>query len=199
VEVGRNFRRRRARCIVAAMSYSSELQAKRAAVIRGAATGVLTFLLLLVALYMFLPPPELVISPLDRLFLALRCDAIAALTLMAGIQAVASQRGQSDAINPLAGKDPPSMQVHSRYIQNTLEQLVLFVVGTAALSTYLDAHTARILPALTVVFVVARLAFWRGYLRDPMARSLGMAGTFVVNFAVFAAVIYFTVRTGLGL
>ena len=181
------------------MTQYPDLQAQQAAVARLIAIGIPSTLLLLVALYLYLPSPEQVDSPLDLLILALRCDAIAALTLLAGIQTVASLRRKSEAINPLAGKDPPALQIHSRYIQNTLEQLTLFVLGTAALSTYLDPTTARALPVLTVVFVVSRLVFWRGYLQDPLARALGMTGTFVVNIMVFAAVVYFTMRAGLGI
>lgn len=178
------------------MPYSPELQAKRAIVIRLAATGVPSFLLLLVGLYAWLPPPKHTDTVIDRLILALRCDAVVALTLFAGIVTVARLRRQSDAIDPLAGKDPPNMQVHSRYIQNTLEQVVLYVVGTAALSTYLDADTARALPALAIVFILSRLVFWRGYLAGPPARAFGMAGTFVVTILTYGAVVYYTARVG---
>lgn len=49
------------------------------------------------------------------------------------------------------------------------------------------------------MFFLARLVFWRGYLKNPLTRAAGMAGTFLVNFAVHGAVVYYTVRTGLGL
>lgn len=177
------------------MSDQLELQAKQATVARLILIGIPASLLLLVGLYAWLPPLGPTATPLDRLSLALRCDAVAALTLLAGIQTVARLRRQSEAIDPLAGKDPPSMQVHNRYVQNTLEQLVLFALGTTALSTYLDVHTARVLPALTIVFVLSRLVFWRGYLHSPPARALGMTGTFIVNLVVYGAVIFFAFRT----
>lgn len=177
------------------MTAPGELAARRAHLIRNVAIGLPAFLSLLVALYVWLPRPGDVDTVLGRLVLALRCDAVAALPLLAGIQTVASLRGRSEAIDPLAGKDPPNLQVHGRYIQNTLEQLTLFVVGTAALATYLDADTARVLPALAAVFFLARLVFWRGYLKNPLTRGAGMAGTFLVNYVVFGAVLYFTVRT----
>lgn len=173
-----------------------ELAATQTILYRNIAIGVASGFLLLLGLYVYLPQPGPAATAIDRLVLALRCDAVAALTLFAGIHAVARLRGQSEAMNPLAGKDPADLQVHSRYLQNTLEQLVLFVVGTAALSTYLDAGTARALPALTVVFVAARVVFWRGYLRHPLGRTIGMAATFLVNLVVFGTVIYFTIRTG---
>lgn len=176
------------------MSRRSTLREQQALVGRHIAVGVPVWTLLLVALYRWLPPPEHVDAPLDRLILALRCDAVAALTLFAGVQVIATQRRRSEAIDPLAGKESQRMRVHARYVQNTLEQLLLFVLGTAALSTYLDAPAARILPALTVLFVAARALFWIGYLVTPPARAFGMVGTFVINFTAHAGVIYFTAR-----
>lgn len=181
------------------MTPSPELQAKQAAVRRRIVAGVAAALLMLLGLYVCLPPPRHVDTAVDRLTLALRCNVVAALTLFAGIHTVARLRRHTEAIDPLAGKEPPNLRVHNRYVQNTVEQLTLFALGTAALSTFLDSNTVRALPALTVAFTVARILFWRGYLQDPLARATGMAATFVINLLVFAAVAYFTVRDGLGI
>src|SRR5262245_460155 len=110
---------------------SSDLRAKRAFVIRLIPVGITLSVALTGLGYLRIPPLGLD-APIDRLILALRCDAIAALALLVGIQAVASGRGRSAAIDPLAGAESRQMQVHARYVQNTLEQLVLFVLGTAA-------------------------------------------------------------------
>ena len=45
---------------------------------------------------------------------------------------------------------------------NTLQQFVLFFVATKALSVNLTADTMRIIPAVAIMFVVARAAFWIG-------------------------------------
>jgi len=39
------------------------------------------------------------------------------------------------------------------------------------------------------VFGVARLVFWGGYLVGPLLRAPGMAATFAVNVATFAAAV----------
>jgi hypothetical protein len=39
----------------------------------------------------------------------------------------------------------------------------------------------RIIPAATMVFVIARTAFWIGYRIHPLYRAPGMAATFGLN------------------
>jgi hypothetical protein len=43
--------------------------------------------------------------------------------------------------------------------------------------------------ALGVVFAVARLVFWGGYLIGPLLRAPGMAATFAVNVATFVTAV----------
>lgn len=176
---------------------SSDLTAKRSVVFRLVAAGVPTGIVLIVAGYSFLPPLRGVETTIDRLLLALRCDVVASLTLLAGIQAVASLRIRSEAIDPLAGKDLPRLQIHGRYVQNTLEQLVLFVLGITALSTFLMPTSAHLLPVLTAVFIASRLAFWIGYLRHPLLRAFGMSITLVVNYFVLGADLYYVIGLAL--
>ncbi|NUQ76107.1 MAG: MAPEG family protein [Polyangiaceae bacterium] len=171
-----------------------DLRAKQTVVFRLATAGVVASVAYVGVAYALFPPLAGMDGPIDRLVLALRCDAVAALTLAAGIQRIATDRRRSDAIDPLAGMESRQMQVHARYVQNTLEQLVLFVLGTSALSTYLDGGSARIIPVLTSAFVLARVAFWVGYLRDPLVRAFGMAATFMVTVPVLLYVVYRIVR-----
>lgn len=160
---------------------SNELKKQQATVRRLASIGFPGTLALIGIAYALIPKLPGMNTAFDRLLLALRCDIIAALPLAAGIGVIGSGRFRSEAINPLAGKDSQTLQVHIRYLQNTLEQLMLFVLGLTALSTFLDASTARLLPILTGAFILARIVFWAGYLRAPLARGLGMAATFAVT------------------
>jgi hypothetical protein len=108
------------------------------------------------------------------LTLALQCIGIATLfTLAAGIEAVAHERLVTPAIDPLAGAESPHMKVNQRYIQNTLEQLVIFAAGLALLALYAEA---RVLVAATLVWVLGRWAFWIGYHIAPRFRAIGLVG-----------------------
>ena len=123
-----------------------------------------------VALYLFLPAP----GSAEPLPTALACGAIAALlTLMAGVEAVAHERLVTPAIDPLAGFETRRMRVNSRYLQNTLEQFVIFAAGLMALSAY---ATPRILVIVTIVWVLMRWAFWAGYHQSPLLRGWGAPG-----------------------
>ncbi|WAS95543.1 MAPEG family protein [Nannocystis punicea] len=179
---------------------NSELQAKRAATIRLIPIGLALGLGMVGLLYSLVPPLRDVDTLADRMVVALRCAGVAALTLFAGIQAVAGQRGKSEAIDPLAGagREPRVMQIHARYTQNTLEQLVLFVIVLGALSTYLDAGSMHLLPILTAVFILGRVVFWVGYLRDPLLRSPGMAIAFMINGVSLVYIVYRTLRSLVG-
>jgi uncharacterized MAPEG superfamily protein len=175
---------------------SIELKAKQALTRRLIPIGLFLAAATIGLLYLFVPPLHGVDTPVDRLIVALRCHAVAAVTLLAGIQAVASQRGQTEAIDPIAGAGRESrlMQVHARYAQNTLEQLVIFVLATAALSTFLDAGSIHLVPILTGAFILGRVLFWVGYLINPMYRTPGMAINFTVNGLALIYVLYRTVR-----
>ncbi len=81
--------------------------------------------LLWFGLRQYLPVPAM-----DRQAFALGCiGAALLLTLLPGIEAVAHERLFSPAIDPLAGKDSKRLIVNQRFVQNTLEQSVLFAAG----------------------------------------------------------------------
>ena len=56
------------------------------------------------------------------------------------------------------------MRVNQRYLQNTLEQTVIFLVGLFGLAAYMaDGNQMRAVLASAVVWTLGRLAFWGGY------------------------------------
>jgi hypothetical protein len=127
------------------------------------------------ALYQLLPPLHGMDDVSARLVVAVKCLAVAALfALVAGVEAVAHERLQSDAFDPLAGHETKRLRVNLRYLQNTLEQTVIFAAGLFGLAVYLSSGEAmRALPATTVVWVLNRYAFWIGYHRSAAMRGLG--------------------------
>jgi hypothetical protein len=159
----------------------------------GVGIGVLGMATIVVTVLALVPLRD--VPPLaDRLAFAAQCAVFPALMLALGIGAVGSARFKGEAMNPLEPKEVGSaLLVHQRYLQNTLEQLVLHLVvlfGVAADGTALGM---RLLPALAACFVVGRGAFWIGYLRDPMKRSPGFAMTM---HPTLVGLVYLAVRAG---
>ena len=109
------------------------------------------------------------------MLVALKCVAAATLfCFVAGIEAIAHERLQSAAFDPLAGDKTRRLQVNLRYLQNTLEQLIVFAVGLFGLAAYLSgAEAMRVVVATTIVWVLNRFAFWIGYHRSAAMRGLG--------------------------
>lgn len=140
----------------------------------------------------FLAPPLAGMGSLgDRMLFALYCCCFATLfCLVTGIEAVAHERLQSPAFDPLAGYRSRRLEVNRRYLQNTLEQLAVFVPGLFGLAAYCpDGDSMRAVIATTVVWILARLAFWIGYHRSAAMRGLGapgmMVGMLVLLYVVF--------------
>lgn len=126
----------------------------------------------------------------ERLAFALRWQLLGVATLLAMIGMIAGAR-------PLWGEtiggDPNARQleVHVRVQRNTLEQLVLMIGSHLALATLLPHEELALLPALALLFVVSRVVYWVGYVRDPMLRTLGFVATFYPNiYAVGLALWY---------
>jgi hypothetical protein len=110
-----------------------------------------------------------------RMVVALKCTLLATLfCLVAGVEAVAHERLQGDSFDPLAGHQTKRLQVNLRYLQNTLEQLVIFAVGLFGLAFYLDSEgSMRMVVATTIIWILNRFAFWIGYHRSAALRGLG--------------------------
>jgi hypothetical protein len=109
-----------------------------------------------------------------RLVFALKCSALAVLfALLPGIEAVAHERLRSAGFDPLAPYDSRRLAVNQRYLQNTLEQTVVFVVALLGLAIYSPGESIRAVTASTVVWTLSRWAFWAGYHRSAAMRGLG--------------------------
>ena len=116
-----------------------------------------------------------------RMLVALKCCAPAALfCLFGGVEAVAHERLQSAAFDPLAGHETMRLRINKQYLQNTLEQFVLFAVGLFGLAAYSETGGAmRAVIATTAVWIAFRFAFWIGYHRSAAMRGMGAPGMVV--------------------
>jgi hypothetical protein len=114
----------------------------------------------------------------DRLIFAFKCWCFAVLFCFAtGIDAVAHERLQSPAFDPLIGYETKRLRINLRYLQNTLEQLLVFTPGLFGLALYSEGGDGmRAVEATAVVWILFRFAFWIGYHCSATMRSLGAAG-----------------------
>lgn len=128
--------------------------------------------------YYLLPSPVGMEEMLGRLVFALKCCCIALLLcFLTGIEAVAHERLRSPAIDPLSGYQTRRMTINLRYLQNTLEQFVLFAFGLLGLAVYsTPAWSMRAVAATTLVWILARIAFWIGYHYGAEHRAIGAPG-----------------------
>lgn len=116
-----------------------------------------------------------------RMIFALKCVSLAVLFCFAlGVEAVAHERLQSAAFDPLAGHETRRLRVNLRYLQNTLEQVVIFAVGLFGLALYSAGPDAmRAVLATTIVWILSRFAFWIGYHHSAAMRGVGAPGVIV--------------------
>ena len=127
----------------------------------------------------YLAPPLAGMDSLGgRMLLTVKCCCLAVLfCVVTGVEAVAHERLSSPAFDPLSGFETRRLRVNQRYLQNTLEQTLVFAAGLFGLAAYSpDGSAMRAVLATTVVWVLARFAFWIGYHRSAAMRGLGAPG-----------------------
>jgi hypothetical protein len=168
-------------------------EARKSGIAAIAVSGIVSVILWF-ALMRLLPPLSGAEDLGARMLVALKCLVVATLfALVAGVEAIAHERLQSNAFDPLAGHQTKRLQVNLRYLQNTLEQTVIFAVALFGLAAYMTSGEAmRAVPAVTVIWVVNRYAFWIGYHRSAAMRGLG-APSMAVSLIVL---LYLVARIG---
>lgn len=75
-------------------------------------------------------------------------------------------------------------EIFERYLrvqQNTIEQLVLFIPSIYMFGTYIHAITAAV---IGLVFIAARVVYYRTYTRDPKKRSIGFVLSMFSNLVL---------------
>ena len=155
----------------------------------GAASGVAAMALGVWILTKVLPSPQ--IDGLDaRLAYALKANVVALVPFFIMIATVGNSRFLSEAIDPTRRAESLAMEIDGRVADNTLQQNFIFAVASLALSTVAPPHALQVVWACTIVFVVARLAFWLGYRLNPLYRAPGMSATAYMNLGMILYVLY---------
>lgn len=122
----------------------------------------------------------------DRLALVVKAAVFAMLPALAAIAVVAAQRLNATYFSGGYVKRDCALDINSRFIQNTFEQFMLFIVGSAALALYLHPADAKTVPMLAALFLAGRGLYWWGYHRNTYVRSFGFGVTFYPTVAVYA-------------
>lgn len=94
------------------------------------------------------------------------------------------------AVNPLSGNEH-LVEAANKILRNTLEQFVFAFVNQLILVTHLPADYLHVMPFLVFYFTFGRLAFFVGYVIDPMYRTVGFLSTFTPTLLVFGANLLF--------
>jgi hypothetical protein len=162
----------------------------------GSASGVLTMAAAVTAIFWLWPSNPLLSDISMRLGYTIQANAFAVIPLLLGILVVANARFLGDAIDPTLQKENVAMQINGRVVDNTLQQFVLFLVATTALSVNATSAQMRLIPAATIVFVFARTAFWIGYRIHPLYRAFGMGATGYLNVGLLAFAIWKAIGFG---
>jgi uncharacterized MAPEG superfamily protein len=163
---------------------------QRKAGIAAIAAALVIAAALWLAIRFLMPPLDGMESLSGRMLFALKCCCVAVLfCLVTGVEAVAHERLQSAAFDPLQHHRTRRLEVNSRYLQNTLEQIVVFAAGLFGLAAYsVGGDGMRSVLATTVVWILSRFAFWIGYHRSAAMRGLGapgmMAGLLMLLYVV---------------
>lgn len=152
----------------------------------GAASGIISMIAGVSVIYNLWPINPALGDLASRLAYTLQADAFAVLPLLFSIGAVGNARFLSEAIDPTLHKESQAMEINARVVDNTLQQFLIYLVGTLALAAGLTADEMRIIPAVAIVFVVARTAFWIGYRIHPLYRAFGFAATIYLNIGILA-------------
>jgi uncharacterized membrane protein YecN with MAPEG domain len=146
--------------------------------------------------YSVFPPPSGLSNPSERLVFTVRWLLLAFLPYAAVCLLILHKRFVEGAHNPLAHSEGEHLRIHGRVMQNTLEQLVWFVLCTLVIATYLRPEQMRLVPIVCIFFALARLIYWRGYLRrGTLGRAPGVQLTFTLNISLLLGAIVLAVRS----
>lgn len=164
------------------------------AVAIGASSGVAVMLVLVWWLSREIALPPIADTAADRIAYALRWAAVPAILLFVMYAAVGNARFFSEAIDPTVGKESQKMVVDGRVADNSTQQFLLFFVGLLALSVTLPLHKLTIVAAVSITFVIVRIAFWIGYRIKPVYRAFGFAATAYMNLMMLVGSLWLWLR-----
>lgn len=173
---------------------AGDWRAQRRSGMAAIAAASLVASLLWFAIRFCAPPLDGMEDLSGRMVFTLKCFCLAVLfCLVTGVEAVAHERLGSPAFDPLDPHSTRRLEVNQRYLQNTVEQIIVLAAALFGLAAYSeDGDSMRAVLATTIVWILARFAFWIGYHRSAALRGLGAPGMLVTMLAL----LYVAARIG---
>ncbi len=121
----------------------------------------------------------------ERVKLVLTSSMFASAPVVVAIIIVAAQRLNPRLMVGHIVRPNSPLDINMRFIQNTFEQLILYFIAHLGVIKYAYPHEARLLIALTILFLIGRLLFWYGYHKNPRLRAFGFGVTFYPTVAIY--------------
>ena len=112
----------------------------------GSGSDVITMIVLVAIFYSLWPVSSELTDVVARLGYTARALTFAALPLLIGIITVANTRFSSAAIDPTRHVESAALEINGRFVDNTVQQLLLFSIATLALCTVLTPSGMRVIP-----------------------------------------------------
>lgn len=154
----------------------------RTVVIGALAGTVLGWLLFALIVGLFIGPRAA--QTADRLAYAAAWLLPIAIVLFAITMATGLGRAFTRSGDPTASADSRYVDISRRVLTNSVEQSLIFALAALTMGAVTPAGQLGLLGSLTVLFVIARVAFWIGYLIHPFYRYAGFALTAEINIVI---------------
>jgi uncharacterized membrane protein YecN with MAPEG domain len=157
---------------------NESLAIKQRGVIKGILTAISLIAITFVLTIFFFPSTSPDSFP-ETLIFSLKWDLLIALSLTINIAMLAKHRffSEQDIDGGGQANNSEEAKILQSTLQNTLEQSTLaFLIHTIWSATL--PQCINIIPAATILFIIGRILFWKGYRHGAQSRALGFALTF---------------------
>ncbi|XP_026340922.1 transmembrane protein 79 [Ursus arctos] len=153
--------------------------------------ALVLFPCLLYGAYAFLPfdAPRLPTMS-SRLIYTLRCGVFATFPIVLGLLVYGLSLLCFSALRPF-GEPRREVEIHRRYVAQSVQLFILYFFNLAVLSTYLPQETLKLLPLLTGLFAVSRLIYWLTFAVGRSFRGFGYGLTFLPLLSMLVWNLYY--------
>ncbi|KAK9958210.1 hypothetical protein ABG768_012384 [Culter alburnus] len=144
--------------------------------------------------YKLLPfdAPPLDSTPL-RMVYTLRCAFFASIPIILGVLVQGVSRLKFGTLKPLFDGtwENREVSVHGHYVRDSLHLYLLYFLQLAVMATYTQQETLKLVPLLTIIFVIGRLIYWVCVALGSSVRALGFTLSFLPLLVLLVANLYF--------
>lgn len=166
--------RERLRCFQCKHCSSANLKAVASMI-----AATIIFPCLLYGAYVFLPFDAPFLPTMSaRLVYTLRCGVFATFPIIIGLIVYGVSRLCFSSLQPF-GELRREVDIHRRYVTQSVHLFILYFFNMAVLSTYLPQEALKLIPLLTALFALSRLLYWLAFAMGRSFRGFGFGLTFL--------------------